>query len=97
MLVFLLKKMWVVFAKATHIFSANTCELDIVLTRAVNILRQCFEQLDPDKKKKRLILIHDQCLCLYLALPDTDIIIGLGLLGWRLTSWHRFSVYSGVP
>ena len=39
-LIFLLKKMWVAFAfaKATHIFSKNTCELDIVLTRAVNIL-----------------------------------------------------------
>ena len=34
-LIFLLKKMWV----ATHIFfSKNTCELDIVLTRTVNIL-----------------------------------------------------------
>ena len=41
MLIFLLKKMWVAFAfaKATHIFfSKNTCELDIVLTRTVNIL-----------------------------------------------------------
>ena len=40
-LIFLLKKMWVAFAfaKATHIFfSKNTCELDIVLTRTVNIL-----------------------------------------------------------
>ena len=37
-LLFLLKKkMW--FAKATHIFfSKNTCELDILLTRTVNIL-----------------------------------------------------------
>ena len=26
------------FAKATHFFSKNTCELDIVLTRTVNIL-----------------------------------------------------------
>ena len=35
MLIFLLKK----FAKATHIFfQQNTCELDIVLTRTVNIL-----------------------------------------------------------
>ena len=35
------EKMWVAFAfaKATHIFfSKNNCELDIVLTRAVNIL-----------------------------------------------------------
>ena len=33
------EKMWVAFAKATHICSAkNTCELDIVLTRTVNIL-----------------------------------------------------------
>ena len=35
------EKMWVAFAfaKATHIFfSKNTCELDIVLTRTVNIL-----------------------------------------------------------
>ena len=41
MLIFLLKKMWVAFAfaKATHIFfSKNTCELDIVLSRTVNIL-----------------------------------------------------------
>ena len=41
MLLFLLKKMLVAFAfaKATHIFfSKNTCELDIVLTRKVNIL-----------------------------------------------------------
>ena len=31
--------MWVAFAKATHIFfSKSTCELDIVLTRTVNIL-----------------------------------------------------------
>ena len=31
--------MWVAFAKATHIlFSKNTCELVIVLTRTVNIL-----------------------------------------------------------
>ena len=40
-LIFLLKKMWVAFAlaKATHIFfSKNTCELDILLTRTVNIL-----------------------------------------------------------
>ena len=33
------EKMWEAFAKATHIFSAkNMCELDIVLTRTVNIL-----------------------------------------------------------
>ena len=36
------EKMWAAFAvaKATHIFffSKNTCELDIVLTRTVNIL-----------------------------------------------------------
>ena len=35
------EKMWVAFAfaKATHIVSAkNNCELDIVLTRTVNIL-----------------------------------------------------------
>ena len=35
------EKMWVAFAfaKATHIFlNKNTCELDIVLTRTVNIL-----------------------------------------------------------
>ena len=35
------EKIWVAFAnaKATHIFfSKNTCELDIVLTRTVNIL-----------------------------------------------------------
>ena len=41
MLIFLLKKKWVAFAfaKATHIFQQkNTCELDIVLTRTVNIL-----------------------------------------------------------
>ena len=40
MLIFLLKKMWVAFAfaKATHIFQQNTCELDTVLTRAVKIL-----------------------------------------------------------
>ena len=33
-------KMWVAFAlaKATHIFSKNACELDILLTRTVNIL-----------------------------------------------------------
>ena len=40
-LIFLLKKMWVAFAfaKATHIFlQQNTWELDIVLTRTVNIL-----------------------------------------------------------
>ena len=40
-LIFLLKKMRVAFAfaKATHIFfGKNTCELDIVLTRTVNIL-----------------------------------------------------------
>ena len=32
--------MWVAFAfaKVTHIFQQNTCELDIVLTRTVNIL-----------------------------------------------------------
>ena len=32
--------MWVAFAfaEATHIFSENTCELDVVLTRIVNIL-----------------------------------------------------------
>ena len=31
--------MWVAFAKATHIFfSKNTCELDIILIRTVNIL-----------------------------------------------------------
>ena len=37
MLIFLLKKC--VFAKAIHMFfSKNTCELDIVLTRTVNIL-----------------------------------------------------------
>ena len=39
MLIFLMKKMWVAFAFATHIFfSKNTCELDTVLTRTVNIL-----------------------------------------------------------
>ena len=41
MLIFLLKKMCVAFAfaKATHIFFCkNTCELDIVFTRTVNIL-----------------------------------------------------------
>ena len=34
------EKMWVVFAftKATHFFSKNTCGLDIVHTRTVNIL-----------------------------------------------------------
>ena len=35
------EKMWIAFAfaKATHIFSSkNTCELDIVLTKTVNIL-----------------------------------------------------------
>ena len=34
------EKMWVAFAfaKATHIFSKNTCDLDILLTRTVNIL-----------------------------------------------------------
>ena len=42
-LIFLLKKCWVAFAfaKGTHIFSAKihcTCELNIVLTRAVIIL-----------------------------------------------------------
>ena len=40
-LIFLLNKMWVAFAfaKATHIFfSKNTCELDVVQTRTVNIL-----------------------------------------------------------
>ena len=33
------EKIWVAFAfaKATHIFSANTCELDTVLSRTVNI------------------------------------------------------------
>ena len=54
-LIFLLKKIRVAFAsaKATHIFfSKNICELDIVLTRTVNILTTkellnliCFEQL----------------------------------------------------
>ena len=42
--------------KCTHFFSKNTCGLDIVLTRTVNILTtnaswlslQCFEQLGPD-------------------------------------------------
>ena len=58
MLIFLLKKMWVAFAfaKATHIFfSKNTCKLDIVLTRTVNILTTnelvkltTLEQLGPD-------------------------------------------------
>ena len=41
MLIFFAGKMWVAFAfaKATHIFfNKNTCELDIVLTRRVNIL-----------------------------------------------------------
>ena len=41
MLIFLLKKMWVAFAfaNATHnFFSKNTCELDIVLTRTIEIL-----------------------------------------------------------
>ena len=43
MLIFFAEKMRVAFAfefaKATHIFfSKNTCELDIVLTRTVNIL-----------------------------------------------------------
>ena len=33
MQIFLLKKMWV-----TQVFSKNTCELDIVLTRTVNVL-----------------------------------------------------------
>ena len=33
-LIFLLKKMWVAF----HFFSKNACELDILLTRTVNIL-----------------------------------------------------------
>ena len=58
-LLFLLKKMWVAFAfaKATYIFfNKNTCELDIALTRTVNILTTklwsllswgCFEQLNP--------------------------------------------------
>ena len=36
MLIFLLKKMGVALAKATHMFfQQNTCELDIVLTRTV--------------------------------------------------------------
>ena len=30
--------MWVAFAFFTHFFSKNTCELDIVVTRTVNIL-----------------------------------------------------------
>ena len=40
-LIFFADKMWVAFAfaKATHIFfSKNTCELDIVFSRPVNIL-----------------------------------------------------------
>ena len=33
------KRLWCAFAKTTHIFfSKNTCELDIVHTRTVNIL-----------------------------------------------------------
>ena len=41
MLIFLLKKMWVSFCickSYSHFFSKNNCELDIVLTRTVNIL-----------------------------------------------------------
>ena len=32
------EKMWVAFAKLLTFFQKNTCELDIVLTRTVNIL-----------------------------------------------------------
>ena len=32
------EKMWVALQKLLTFFSKNTCELDIVLTRAVNIL-----------------------------------------------------------
>ena len=52
MLIFLLKKNVVAFAFHSHFFSKNTCELDIALTRIVNILTlmsllslQCFEQV----------------------------------------------------
>ena len=66
--------MWVafVFAKVTQIcFSKNTCELDIVLTRTVNILTtnelvssRRFEQLGPDHwtKNDRTEFGYVKCL-----------------------------------
>ena len=62
------EKMWVAFAfaKATHIFlSNNACELDIVLTRTVNVLTtnklvrlRMLWTIGPRFKTKKNLKIH---------------------------------------
>ena len=67
MLLVLLKKIWVAFAKSySHFFSKNICELNIALTRTDNILTtnklisyQSFEQLGPDLKMDVLLSHSD--------------------------------------
>ena len=58
MLIFLLKKLWVAFAfaKATHIFSKYIPELDIVLTRIVNILTRTVNILTTNELVKLAML-----------------------------------------